>query len=93
MANIYRPLTETGPVLVDTLGAFLDSGGALEATARTLFVHANTVRYRLRRIADVCGQTPTEARGAFVLRFALALGRLPAAAPDTEFLATGADLS
>jgi DNA-binding PucR family transcriptional regulator len=56
-------------------------------------VHANTVRYRLRRIADVCGQTPTEARGAFVLRFALALGRLPAAAPDTEFLATGADLS
>ena len=93
VANIYRPLTDTGPVLVDTLGAFLESGGALEATARTLFVHANTVRYRLRRIADVCGETPTEARGAFVLRFALALGRLPAAAPDTDFLATGAELS
>ena len=63
---------------MDTLTAFLDSGGALEATARNLFVHANTVRYRLRRIAEVCGETPTEARGAFVLRVALALGRLAA---------------
>jgi DNA-binding PucR family transcriptional regulator len=61
---------------VDTLDAFLESGGALEATARNLFVHANTVRYRLRRIADVCGETPTQARGAFTLRVALALGRL-----------------
>jgi DNA-binding PucR family transcriptional regulator len=55
---------------------FLDSGGALEATARALFVHANTVRYRLRRVAEVCGQPPSEPRGAFTLRVALALGRL-----------------
>jgi hypothetical protein len=34
------------------------------------------VRYRLRQVADVSGETPTEARGAFVLRIALALGRL-----------------
>jgi hypothetical protein len=74
--TVYRPLVEAGDVLVETLAAFLDTGGALEATARTLFVHANTVRYRLRRIAEVCGETPTEARGAFVLRLALALGRL-----------------
>jgi hypothetical protein len=76
VANVYRPLSESGAVLVDTLSAFLDSGGALEATARHLFVHANTVRYRLRRIAEVCGETPTEARGAYILRVALALGRL-----------------
>jgi DNA-binding PucR family transcriptional regulator len=73
---VYRPLVEAGDVLLDTVTAFLDSGGALEATARALFVHANTVRYRLRRVAEVCGQTPTEARGAFVLRFALMCGRL-----------------
>ena len=77
LAHVYRPLVDAGPVLVDTLGAFLDSGGALEATARALFVHANTVRYRLRQVAEVCGETPTEARGAFLLRFALTLGRLP----------------
>ena len=74
--TVYVPLDAAGPVLVATLSAFLDSGGALEATARALFVHANTVRYRLRQVADVTGQAPTDARGAFVLRFALALGRL-----------------
>ena len=76
ISAVYRPLVEAGEVLLDTVTAFLDSGGALEATARALFVHANTVRYRLRRIAEVSGETPTEARGAFVLRLALALGRL-----------------
>jgi hypothetical protein len=77
VATVYRPLADAGDVLIDTVTAFLDSGGALEATARALFVHANTVRYRLRRVADICGETPTEARGAFVLRFALTVGRLP----------------
>jgi DNA-binding PucR family transcriptional regulator len=74
--TVYRPLVEAGDVLVETVTAFLDSGAALEATARALFVHANTVRYRLRRVAEVCGETPSDARGAYVLRVALALGRL-----------------
>jgi PucR C-terminal helix-turn-helix domain/GGDEF-like domain len=72
----YLPLVGAGPVLVHTLSAFLDSGGSLEAAARTLFVHANTVRYRLRQVAEVAGEVPTDARGAFVLRMALTLGRL-----------------
>jgi hypothetical protein len=76
LKSVYQPLVDAGEVLVETLTAFLDSGGALEASARALFVHANTVRYRLRRVAEVCGEAPTEARGAFVLRFALTLGRL-----------------
>lgn len=79
LSSVYQPLAASGDVLVETLRAFLDSGAALEATARTLFVHANTVRYRLRRIADICGETPTDPRGAFVLRFALTLGRLKSA--------------
>jgi hypothetical protein len=74
--NVYRPLVASDEVLVDTLTAFLDTGGALEATARQLFVHANTVRYRLRRIADLCGEAATEPRGALALRLALAYGRL-----------------
>jgi hypothetical protein len=74
--NVYRPLAQAGDVLLETVAAFLDSGGALEATARALFVHANTVRYRLKRVAEVCGETPTEARGALALRVALVLGRL-----------------
>jgi hypothetical protein len=74
--NVYLPLVQAGDVLVETLAAFLDAGGALEATARALFVHANTVRYRLRRVAEVCGEVPTDARGALTLRIALVLGRL-----------------
>ena len=74
--TVYKPLVAAGDVLVETVAAFLDAGGALEATARALFVHANTVRYRLRRVAEVCGEVPTDARGALTLRVALVLGRL-----------------
>lgn len=74
--TVYRPLVEAGDVLMETVAAFLDAGGALEATARALFVHANTVRYRLRRVTEVCGEIPTEPRGALTLRVALVLGRL-----------------
>ncbi len=75
-AEVWEPLVAAGGSLVETVGAYLDCGGALEATARALFVHANTVRYRLRRVAEVCGETPTDARGALCLRVALTLSRL-----------------
>ncbi len=77
--NVYRPLAKAGDVLLDTVSTFLDSGGALEATARTMFVHANTVRYRLRRVGDICGEAPTDPRGAYVVQVALTLGRLDSA--------------
>jgi DNA-binding PucR family transcriptional regulator len=41
-----------------------------------LFVHPNTVRYRLRRVTEITGYDATDAREGFVLRTALALGRL-----------------
>jgi hypothetical protein len=80
IANIYRPLAGED-VLLETVTAFLASGAALEATARALFVHANTVRYRLRRVSEVCGESPTNPRGAFVLGIALTLGRLADGTP------------
>jgi DNA-binding PucR family transcriptional regulator len=79
IANIFRPLLAE-EVLLQTVTAFLASGAALESTARALFVHANTVRYRLRRVSEVCGESATEPRGAFVIGIALALGRLADAA-------------
>ena len=81
--EITRPLADAGPALSETLDAFLDSGGAIEACARKLFVHPNTVRYRLRRITDFTGRDPTVARDAYVLRVATTVGRLgyPAATP------------
>lgn len=74
--DVMRPLADAGPALTETLDAYLDSGGAIEACARKLFVHPNTVRYRLKRIADFTGRDPTTPRDAYVLRVATTLGRL-----------------
>lgn len=78
VTDVYRPLQGAGRELLETVGAFLERAGSLEGAARLLFVHPNTVRYRLRRVADVTGVSPTDPRGAFTLRVALTLGRLDA---------------
>lgn len=75
-AEVMRPLSDAGPALMETLDAYLDSGGAIEACARKLFVHPNTVRYRLKRIADFTGRDPTVPRDSYVLRVAATVGRL-----------------
>ena len=76
VADVYRPLDAAGTTLAETLSVYLDAGGALEATARALFVHPNTVRYRLRRVGEITGLVPTNPRDAFSLRLALAIGRM-----------------
>lgn len=73
--QVYEPLRAAGAPLLDTLTTYLEEGSSLEATARLLFVHPNTVRYRLRRVADLTGYPPAEGRAAFTLRIALVLGR------------------
>ncbi|WP_428338746.1 PucR family transcriptional regulator [Mycobacterium sp.] len=74
--DVMRPLADAGPTLTETLDAYLDCGGAIESCARKLFVHPNTVRYRLRRIADFTGRDPTIPRDAYVLRVAATVGHL-----------------
>jgi DNA-binding PucR family transcriptional regulator len=74
--DVMRPLADAGPALTETLDAYLDSGGAIEACARKLFVHPNTVRYRLKRVADFTGRDPTVPRDGYVLRVATTVGRL-----------------
>jgi hypothetical protein len=86
--SLYDPLSAAGGSLLETLVTFFDQGSSVEAAARALFVHANTVRYRLRRIHEVIGYSPTDPRDAYALRLALTLGRLlkrprPDEAPET----------
>ena len=76
VTQVYEPIAETGPVVIDTLAAYLESGSSVEAAARLLFVHPNTVRYRLRRVVELSGLTPANPRDAYTLRLALTLGRL-----------------
>ena len=79
--DIYLPLTGSGSATLETVSAFLDHGGSIEGTARAMFVHANTVRYRLRRAAEITGLAATDPRHAYTYRVALTLGRLTA--PDS----------
>ena len=74
--RIYRPLLAHSPDLVATLWAYLDNGRSLEATARELFVHPNTVRYRLKRVSEVIGWDATGPREALILQTALILGSI-----------------
>jgi DNA-binding PucR family transcriptional regulator len=64
-----------GGTLIDTLTAYFEHGQSLEATARALFVHPNTVRYRLRQAAELTGLSATNPREALTLQLALVLGR------------------
>lgn len=75
VGGVFRPLVAEGALLT-TADAYIDSGGSIEATARSLFVHANTVRYRLRRIAETCGYDLTVGRDRHVVQVALTLGRI-----------------
>jgi len=78
ISDVYEPLLGGGHALLDTLTTYLEQGSSLEATARMLFVHPNTVRYRLRRVAELTEYTPSAGRDGFTLWVAVALGRLAA---------------
>ncbi|HEU0257645.1 MAG TPA: helix-turn-helix domain-containing protein, partial [Microbacteriaceae bacterium] len=81
--RIYLPLRARTQDLI-TLSAYLDSGRSLEATARELFVHPNTVRYRLRRISEAIGWDATGPREALILQTALIVGAISEPAPGAE---------
>jgi DNA-binding PucR family transcriptional regulator len=74
--DVYQPLLAGGTALVDTVTTFLEQGSSLIDTARMLFVHPNTVRYRLRRTGELTGLLPGNGRDAFALWMAIVYGRL-----------------
>lgn len=80
ITSYYLPLVSGSADLLQTLRAYLENGGSLEATAKSLFVHANTVRYRLRRIQELIGEDVTDPRVAFVVQTAIVVGLIS----DTE---------
>lgn len=60
--------------LVRTLESYLKSHGSLNAVARELYLHRNTVRQRLRRIATLTGADLNDADSRLALHLAV-LGR------------------
>ena len=61
--------------LIETLATYFLHGTLDRGHRARLFVHPNTVRYRLKQAAEVTGLVPTRPRDAFTLQIALILGR------------------
>ncbi len=74
--TIWTPLAAATTPLLETLDGYLEHGAALDPAARSLFIHSNTLRYRLHRVAELTGVDPWNPRDVAVLRVALILGRL-----------------
>ena len=74
--QVATRLQSAGGEVLETVRAVLASGGNLEASARAIYVHPNTVRYRLKRAAEITGLSATDPRGSWTLQVALALSRL-----------------
>ncbi|WP_239152713.1 PucR family transcriptional regulator [Virgisporangium aliadipatigenens] len=70
VAKLYAYDAKHHACLVDTLRAWLDAFGDVIAASAALYVHPNTFRYRLRRLAEVGGidLTDPEARFAAMLQ-------------------------
>ncbi|MBK5238629.1 MAG: PucR family transcriptional regulator [Actinomycetales bacterium] len=62
--QLIQPLiahdTLRGSQFVKTLRTFIEQQGSLQATAESQYLHVNTVRHRLRRIAVIVGRNPLE---------------------------------
>lgn len=74
--RIYEPLRDHALDLLGTVWTYFETGHSLEATARELFVHPNTVRYRLKKVVEVVEWDPSEPRDALTLHLALILGSM-----------------
>lgn len=74
--TIYDPLKNNSSELLDTIWCYLENGRSLEATARELFVHPNTVRYRLKKVSEIVGLDATGAREALTMQAALIVGQV-----------------
>lgn len=62
--------------LVSTLEAFIKCNNGLKETAKDLFVHRHTLKYRLRRIHEISRLDPENARDQFQLQLGLIVARL-----------------
>ena len=61
---------------VPTLATYLDLGGRYDDTARALFIHRNTLRYRLNRITEISGHDLADVDTKLNLHLAVRAWRL-----------------
>jgi len=75
-AFLSRCLTALSEDDKDLLRLYYSFDGSLKKTSEALFMHKNTLQYRLNHIKDLCGLDPRHFREAATLYAALVLERL-----------------
>ncbi len=78
VARLYEYDARRGTHLVETLRAWLDAFGDVIAAAAAVYVHPNTFRYRLRRLAEVGGIDLDDADARFAAMLQLRVVSPPA---------------
>jgi PucR family transcriptional regulator, purine catabolism regulatory protein len=94
-AETIQPLAEYDEQyeteLVATVEAYLDNDGNVAATAKQLFTHRHTIRYRLERVRELCGHDVSSTEGREKLGLGLkAMRVLGIASPRGPALEPGA---
>ncbi|MGI5221081.1 PucR family transcriptional regulator [Nocardia sp. CA-290969] len=84
LAKSLEPLL-TQPELLQTLAMHLANDRNRQRTARALYVHANTIDHRLRRIARLTGLDPAGAEGLWHLHAALIAHAYETGRPTSDF--------
>src|SRR5258705_3476120 len=72
--------SDIAQTLVETTRRYLENGMRVEATANAMFVHANTLRYRLRRFEELTRSDLKDPDQRMEVWWALEKARLDAAA-------------
>ncbi|WP_067696964.1 PucR family transcriptional regulator [Nocardia jejuensis] len=75
LAALLDPLADN-PALLETLDSFIDNEFNHSAAAQALFIHRNTVTYRLSRIAELTGYDPLLPSGVSTLMAARVAQRI-----------------
>jgi carbohydrate diacid regulator len=83
LKKVILPLKEDdlAPQLMHTLQKYIEENGEIQQIASSLFVHRNTIQYRLQRIAAITKKDPRNLQSLFELYVSLKLNQFD---PDSN---------
>lgn len=75
LAVLNRYDQENGSQLYKTLYVYIEMGGNIKAASESLYIHRNSLVYRLNRITDLCKVDLTDVHTRFLLRLSFFIDR------------------
>jgi DNA-binding PucR family transcriptional regulator len=76
LGGVFEMAESDRAALLATTRAWLAAGGSASTAARSLHVHRNTVRFRIRRFEEITGRNVTEPMDAVEVYVALEAARI-----------------